>query len=180
MYLAVMVGKFVKQIVREWCPSTKGPLLPTMTDSLRAPGREVLYKRYHHFCPCPEQEGPQAWEACSIFPHEAGLQQGLLLCKVLIGGLHCIVLLNGLGNWCLGMCYRLFTILSRAPKCVSNEHSCSGCIFKDKIVRETTGGGGLPNGVSSEHSCLVFFEAFIVRWAGEGGCLRAQHSGHQS
>ena len=38
MYLAVMVGKFVKQDVREWCPSTKGPLLPTMTDSLLAPG----------------------------------------------------------------------------------------------------------------------------------------------
>ena len=32
MYLAVMVGKFVKQVVREWCPSTTGPLLPTMTE----------------------------------------------------------------------------------------------------------------------------------------------------
>ena len=47
MYLAVMVGKFVKQVVREWCPSTTGPLWPTMTDSLFAPGQEVLYKRYH-------------------------------------------------------------------------------------------------------------------------------------
>ena len=47
MRLAVMLGKFVKQIVREWCPSTVGPLLPSMTDSLLAPGREVLYKRYH-------------------------------------------------------------------------------------------------------------------------------------
>ena len=27
MYLAVMVGEFVKQVVREWCPSTTGPLL---------------------------------------------------------------------------------------------------------------------------------------------------------
>ena len=44
MYLAVMVGKFVKQVVRELCSSTTGPLLPTMTDSLLAPGREVLYK----------------------------------------------------------------------------------------------------------------------------------------
>ena len=79
MYLAVMVGEFVKQDVREWCPSTAGPLLPTMTDSLLALGREVLYKRYHHFCPCQEQEGPQGWGACSIFPHEAGPQQGLLL-----------------------------------------------------------------------------------------------------
>ena len=32
MYLAVLVGKFVKQVVREWCPSTTGPLLPTMTE----------------------------------------------------------------------------------------------------------------------------------------------------
>ena len=41
------MGKFVKHDVREWCPSTAGPLLPTMTDSLLALGREVLYKRYH-------------------------------------------------------------------------------------------------------------------------------------
>jgi hypothetical protein len=41
-----MVSKFVKQDVRERCPSTTGPLLPTMTDSLLAPGWEVLYKRY--------------------------------------------------------------------------------------------------------------------------------------
>ena len=41
------MGKFVKQDVREWCPSTTGPLLPTMTDSLLARGREVLYKQYH-------------------------------------------------------------------------------------------------------------------------------------
>ena len=33
--------------MREWCPSTTGPLLPTMTDSLIAAGREVLYKRYY-------------------------------------------------------------------------------------------------------------------------------------
>ena len=32
MYLAVMAGKFVKQDVREWCPSTTGPLLPTMIE----------------------------------------------------------------------------------------------------------------------------------------------------
>ena len=39
MYLAVMVGEFVKRVVREWCPSTTGPLLPTMTDTLPLPGR---------------------------------------------------------------------------------------------------------------------------------------------
>ena len=32
VYVAVMVGKFVKQVVREWCPSTTGPLLPTMIE----------------------------------------------------------------------------------------------------------------------------------------------------
>ena len=32
MYLAVMVGNFAKQVVREWCPSTTGPLLPTMIE----------------------------------------------------------------------------------------------------------------------------------------------------
>ena len=81
MYLAVLVGKFVKQVVSEWCPSTTGPLLPTMTDSLLAPSRGVLYKVRNkgcHFCPCEEQEGPKAWGACSAFPHEAGPQQGLL------------------------------------------------------------------------------------------------------
>ena len=36
MYVAVMVGKIVKQVVREWYPSTTGPLLPTMTSSLLA------------------------------------------------------------------------------------------------------------------------------------------------
>ena len=46
MYLEVRVSKFVKQVVREWCPSTTGPLLPTMTYSLLVPGREVLYKWY--------------------------------------------------------------------------------------------------------------------------------------
>ena len=79
MYLAVLVGKFVKQVVCEWCPSTTGPLLPTMTDSLLAPGQEVLYKRYHHSCLCQEQEGPQARGPCSTFPHKAGPEQGLLL-----------------------------------------------------------------------------------------------------
>ena len=65
-----------------------------MTDSLLAPGLEVLYKRYHHFCPCQEQEGPQARGAYSFLPHEAGPQQGLLLSKKkkkLIGSLHRIV-----------------------------------------------------------------------------------------
>ena len=32
MYLAVLPGKFVKRVVTEWCPSTTGPLLPTMTE----------------------------------------------------------------------------------------------------------------------------------------------------
>ena len=40
MYFAVMVGKTVEQDVREGYPST-------MTDSVLARGREVLYKWYH-------------------------------------------------------------------------------------------------------------------------------------
>ena len=32
MDLAVMVGTFVMQVVREWCPSTTRPLLPTITE----------------------------------------------------------------------------------------------------------------------------------------------------
>ena len=32
MYLAVLLGKFVQPVVTEWCPSTTGPLLPTMTE----------------------------------------------------------------------------------------------------------------------------------------------------
>ena len=87
LYLAVLVGTFVKQVVREWWPSITGPLLPPMTDFVLAPGREVLYKRYHHFCPCQEQEEPQAQGACSTFSREAGPQQGLQLSKVLIGGI---------------------------------------------------------------------------------------------
>ena len=67
MYVAVIVGKFVKQVMKEWCPSTTGPLLPTMTDSQAG------------FSPCQEQEGPQARGACSTFPREAGPPQGLLL-----------------------------------------------------------------------------------------------------
>ena len=47
LYVAEVVCKTAKRGVREWCPSTIGPLLPTMTDSLLAPGREVLHKQYH-------------------------------------------------------------------------------------------------------------------------------------
>ena len=60
MYLVVLVGNFMRQDVREWFPSTTGPLLPTMTDSLLAPGRGVLYKVRHkgcHFCPGEGQGG---------------------------------------------------------------------------------------------------------------------------
>ena len=43
MCLAVIVSKFVQHLVREWCP-----LFLTITDSLLAPGQEVLYKQYHN------------------------------------------------------------------------------------------------------------------------------------
>ena len=45
--------------------------------------------------------------------------------------------LNGLGVLCLRMCYRRFTIWSRTPNGVT-------VFFKDKIVRWTPGGGGVP------------------------------------
>ena len=47
LYVAEVVCKTAKRGVREWYPSTIGPLLPTMTGSLLPPSREVLYKRYH-------------------------------------------------------------------------------------------------------------------------------------
>ena len=47
LYVAEVVCKTAKRAVREWYSSTIGPLLPTMTNSLPALGREVLYKRYH-------------------------------------------------------------------------------------------------------------------------------------
>ena len=42
--LARTLVKFVRQDVKYWYPSTIGPLWPTMTDSLLALGREVLYQ----------------------------------------------------------------------------------------------------------------------------------------
>ena len=36
VYIAVMVGKSVQRDLREWYPSTTGPLLPTRTSSLLA------------------------------------------------------------------------------------------------------------------------------------------------
>ena len=47
LYVVEVVWKTAKRAVREWYPSTIGPLLPSVTDSLLAPGREVLYKWYH-------------------------------------------------------------------------------------------------------------------------------------
>ena len=44
MHLAVMVGKFVRQVVREWCPSATGPLLPAVTEwaGYLVPGDVIL------------------------------------------------------------------------------------------------------------------------------------------
>ena len=66
MYLAVMVGKFVKQVVREWCPSTTGPLLPTMTDS------SVHLHKHKHTAKCPNQDlrlGP-SWVLVLLIAYE--------------------------------------------------------------------------------------------------------------
>ena len=77
------MGKFVKEDVRELCPSTTGPLLPTMTDSLLASHQEVLYKR------CPSQrslsqisaraknkEGPKPGEHVQLFRMERDRNKG--------------------------------------------------------------------------------------------------------
>ena len=53
---------------------------------------------------------------------------------------HCA--LNGLGILCLGMCYRCFTLLSRAPNGVSNERSRSDRINVGPSCSLDTGGGG--------------------------------------
>ena len=60
---------------------------------------------------------------CSRFPlnrHARNLSEKQPL-------LHCAV--NGLGILCLGMCYRRFTTLLRAPNGVSKEDSCSDRFF---------------------------------------------------
>ena len=81
--VAVMVGKLVQQDVREWYPSTTGPRLPTMTDSLLAVPSNLSVPKV----PEPNQAAtsahskkePQAWGACSTFPRDTGPQQGLLV-----------------------------------------------------------------------------------------------------
>ena len=55
---------------------------------------------------------------------------------------NCPPQLNGLGILCLGTCYRRFTILSRAPNGVSNEHSRSDRINLGPNCSLNTGGGG--------------------------------------
>ena len=92
MYLAVMVGKFVKQHVREWYPSTTGPLLRTVTD--------------------------------------------------------------GLGILCLRTCYHRFTILSRAPNGLCNEHSRSDRINLGPNCSLDTGGGGGPQYIGGALSAV--------------------------
>ena len=79
---------------------------------------------------------PPTLGACSFFPHE-----GLLLSKVLIGGLqHCA--LNGFCILCLGMCYCCFTTLWHAPNGVSKEHSRAAFLRTKLFVRHVGEGGG--------------------------------------
>ena len=94
VYVAGMVGKL--QDARQWYPS--GPLLPTITDPLRAvpsnlfPRCPGCLSRIGHHRFCPRQEGPQARGACSTSPHAPGPQQGLLPGNVPSGSVHRIVL----------------------------------------------------------------------------------------
>ena len=94
VYVAGIVGK--SQDARQWYPS--GPLLPTITDPLRAvpsnlfPRCPGCLSRIGHHRFCPRQEGPQARGACSLCPHAPGPQQGLLPGNVPSGSVHRIVL----------------------------------------------------------------------------------------
>ena len=125
------MGKFVKQDVRELCPSTTGPLLPTMTDSLLVPGREVLYKRYPSqrslsqiglpLLPVPRTR--KAPSPGSMFSFSVLSGTGTRGCTLKSANWRppSLCALNGLGVLCLGMCYRRFAIFSRAWNAVSNE-----------------------------------------------------------
>ena len=136
--LQCMLQKTLKQGVGKWCPSTTGPLLPTMTDSLLAPGRGC------HFCPC--QEKPQARGARSAFPHEAGPQQGLLLGKVLSGSLQRIVLCMGWVSRAQG-CVTAGSQHCRAQRtlCPTNTTRSNRIFCVHNYSLDTGGGGGKEN-----------------------------------
>ena len=62
MYLAVIVGRFVKQDVREWCPSTTGPVtsLGFMAVSNRSwRGVGNVGRRTHHRA--EQKSGADEW-----------------------------------------------------------------------------------------------------------------------
>ena len=66
-----MVGKFVKQDVRRWYPSTTGPQLPTMTDSLLAvPSNLSVPKVPEQDCAATSaraKQGPKPGEHVQLF-----------------------------------------------------------------------------------------------------------------
>ena len=67
---------FVKK--KEWCPLTTGPLMPTMTDSLPAPGREVLYKRRQ---PVEHVQLQRMKQDCNKgHPEKCSLEASIALC----------------------------------------------------------------------------------------------------
>jgi hypothetical protein len=53
MCLAIVVGELVKQDVREWYPTTTGPLLPTMTDALGILCLGMCYQSFTTFSFAP-------------------------------------------------------------------------------------------------------------------------------
>ena len=85
------MGKFVKQDVREWCPSTAEPLLPTMTDSLLDRGRQVSVPKV----PQPDwaatsaknKEGPKLGEYVQLVRMKWDYNKGFNS-EQWIGGLH--------------------------------------------------------------------------------------------
>jgi hypothetical protein len=73
--------------VREYCPSTTGPLLPTMTDSLLAPGHDASIQAVSvPKVPKPDQaaisacaknqEGPKPGEHVQLFRMERDHNKG--------------------------------------------------------------------------------------------------------
>ena len=66
MYLAVMVDKFVKQVVGEWCPSTTGRCPPCLILCLHPAGRCYTSSTTTSAC-AKNKKGPKPWEHVQLF-----------------------------------------------------------------------------------------------------------------
>ena len=142
----------------------------TMTDSLLTLGQEVLYKR------CPSQRSlsqirlplllvPRTTRASSpgsmfSFSTWSGTATRASTLKSASWRPPSLCTLNGRGVLCLGMCYRRFAILSRAPNGVSNE-PCSHRFFLRAKLFVGHGGGGGDVGNNLNPSFWPFFTCWL-------------------